>query len=524
MQPDNRGAVVMLEVESDYIADHRAEFIHRVAPGYQRVPKSDCGVTAFGRLFDVENDLAAHQASLAHGKYSRGGGASWSASRRDVRRGEGLPLPARTAGGVRETDDHWMAAIEARRGATADPARARGSERLLALEALRGVLAIVVVAHHFVQSFLPGYQTPNLLALGPTWLVGTPLEVLINGPAAVVVFYVITGFVLTVRAFSGESAVLAPAALKRWPRLAGPVLVSVLLSWGLFATSLYRHTEAGAINQSVFLVSFFDQMGGQSPGAVFQPSFLGAVYQGLVGTFLFGDKTYNPVIWMMHTELQGGLVALLLAAYLRRPSRSPWRIPGYVLFVLASVVWPAFLAGVLLARLFASGRLRLGGGTTVALAGLAAYLLGAASPWGVYAWLGTGWSFGIGKSLAHTLGGVLLVSVFLGTPRLTTALSGPVSRALGAMSFPLYLVHGPVIAVLGVRAYISLEGVGADEVVVVAGAIVVTVLGCAPLVYALARFDRWWVRGVNRGAEWLLPSRAATIRDPAAHATRSAAA
>ena len=65
--------------------------------------------------------------------------------------------------------------------------------------------------------------------VGPTkaWsLSGTPLFALVNGSAAVVVFFVLSGFVLTYRAIeSDDTSRLWLGAARRWPRLAAPVIV-----------------------------------------------------------------------------------------------------------------------------------------------------------------------------------------------------------------------------------------------------------------------------------------------------------
>lgn len=383
---------------------------------------------------------------------------------------------------------------------------------MLPLEALRGVAAIVVVAHHFVQSFVPRLQGPNLLELGPAWLVGTPLELFLNGPAAVIVFYAITGFVLTTRAFADDEVRLLPVAAKRWPRLAGPVLVAVLFSYALFVMGMYQHREAGALNHSVFLGTFFDQMAASPPGTVFEPSFWGALFEGSIGTFLYQQKTYDPVIWMVHTEWMGSLVAVLFAADLRGlVGPRILRIPLRFVLVLAAVFYPAFFGGVVVARLFALGRLRLPRGAGLVSGAVALYLLGAASPWGVYAWVAPGPNGGLFvlvRGMAHAVGAILLLVALLGTVWSWAVFRGRVSRLLGMISFPLFLVHLLVFGSVGARTYLAMKEVGAHEAVAVFVTLVASLAACVPLVWALARFDVWWVAVVNRTVERLWPARA----------------
>jgi hypothetical protein len=84
------------------------------------------------------------------------------------------------------------------------------------LEAMRGIAALIVVASHLVRAF-SSHQ------LSEIW-VGKPWFVFINGEAAVTFFFVLSGYVLTLRPLrSGDPLATVRGVIKRWPRLAGPV-------------------------------------------------------------------------------------------------------------------------------------------------------------------------------------------------------------------------------------------------------------------------------------------------------------
>ena len=92
--------------------------------------------------------------------------------------------------------------------------------KLTELDAVRGIAAAIVFSGHFCEGLLPAVTSA---------LNGTPLFIALNGPAAVIVFFVLSGFVLTLRPLSAQRAgLIIPLALKRWPRLAGPVAVAAL--------------------------------------------------------------------------------------------------------------------------------------------------------------------------------------------------------------------------------------------------------------------------------------------------------
>jgi peptidoglycan/LPS O-acetylase OafA/YrhL len=89
------------------------------------------------------------------------------------------------------------------------------SNRLVALDALRGVAAVVVLVHHVsmtAPSVSAAYQSSADVAIFSTgwWVTLSPLKILFAGPEFVLVFFVLSGFVL----------VLSP--LRRWPWMRRP--------------------------------------------------------------------------------------------------------------------------------------------------------------------------------------------------------------------------------------------------------------------------------------------------------------
>jgi peptidoglycan/LPS O-acetylase OafA/YrhL len=107
------------------------------------------------------------------------------------------------------------------------PAAAHG--RISTLDALRGIAALVVVLHH-ANYMVAAYWGPAVL-----WLMDwSPLRVLKAGRPAVVFFFVLSGYVLTL-ALLRERHPVSPAAwaVRRTLRLLPPVAASVLLSVGL---------------------------------------------------------------------------------------------------------------------------------------------------------------------------------------------------------------------------------------------------------------------------------------------------
>jgi peptidoglycan/LPS O-acetylase OafA/YrhL len=113
--------------------------------------------------------------------------------------------------------------------------------------------ALVVLAHHTLLAFAP--RLDGLFFPAERFgLFGTPFYAFLNGAAAVALFFVLSGFVLTYRIIAtGNPAGLGIAALKRWPRLAGLVALVTfgagLLAWG----GLYWNVEASELSKSPWL-------------------------------------------------------------------------------------------------------------------------------------------------------------------------------------------------------------------------------------------------------------------------------
>ncbi len=378
--------------------------------------------------------------------------------------------------------------------------------KIESLECLRGLAALSVVAWHLLLAFAPRHsgQFTDAVAdpfIGRLWF--APF----NGAAAVTFFFVLSGFVLPWSYFgSREPRTTARALVKRWPRLAGACCLSVLGSWLLFRLGAYRYAEAAALTGSPWLADF--GYAGLPPG--FAPSFGEALMNGAFGVFVGGGATFNAALWTMRPEIVGGFVSLALA-----PALAAIRGPA-VLVVLVVVLAvflgaveehiPQFLAGTLLARLLHGRSLAIPPLAAGALL-LAAFLLFSFNgPTGAFAWVrrlipvGYDWRY---YPVAWVPASVLLILAALGSRHVARCLAGSWARLLGRLSFPIYLVHLPVIFSLGCWSYSRLVA-ALPPLAAVAATVLVSLLGIASVAVPLGGFDRWWVGAINRAVPRLL--------------------
>jgi peptidoglycan/LPS O-acetylase OafA/YrhL len=257
---------------------------------------------------------------------------------------------------------------------------------------------------------------------------------LLDGPLAVYVFFVLSGDALATPFLRrGERAAVSRLAVKRYFRLTIPILMTCLLTWALMRFSLTAHHAAAAIvHRQDWLGSFL----------AIEPSLVRCVRFALIGVYVKTEATtsYNPFLWTMSIELVGSmLVFLVLYAWkdLKRPAACA---VGIALFLFAmGSLFSLFFVGIAFAHWRATG----------ALARFAA------APW-QWAGVGLGLLAAAASVLVRTLGyeaqilggmlcAVALVAVCHVHAGAIRFFSSGVSRFLGRISFPLYLVQFPVL-------------------------------------------------------------------------------
>ncbi len=324
-------------------------------------------------------------------------------------------------------------------------------KRLIELDALRGLAALIVVVHHAWLS-LP--DRPEWLQ----WLLETtPLRPVAMGRQAVIFFFVLSGFVLTRALASQESrqpgSVLslpggASYAAQRAVRLGLPVLAAVLFSatlqsalWSGPLPSDTPHIVAGAAWAQMWdWSSLLAQVALFSHGDGFQldPVLWSLVHEWRVALLL-------PLVLLLRGRLAIlGAVALLGAGVARlagMPEGSVSLGDSVPLTFAASAGFlPAFAAGAALA-LHPVDRLDRGQALAAGLA--VAVLAMTASDYGVI------------------IGSVLLILLAQRQGALARALCRPAPLWLGRISFSLYLIHMPVLLALThvLRGWVSPVGV-----------------------------------------------------------------
>jgi peptidoglycan/LPS O-acetylase OafA/YrhL len=338
---------------------------------------------------------------------------------------------------------------------------------MAALDGLRGIAALVVVAHHALlvwPALYAQYTVPNR-GSRTWWLTFTPLHLGWAGREAVIVFFILSGFVLVLPYLSSSKVGTWPGYLvRRLLRLYPPVAAALVLS--------------------VVLVAAFPRDVGPDATYWLRWHDIDLTWSGVLHDLLLVDGTgmVNTVLWSLRYEVAFSILLPLVVLLARRiPARLALTLPASIGFVAlgqhAGSHWaqwlPIFGVGVVMAV----GRddlRRLGERIEAsAFRGVLWCALGAVAG----ALLLAEWVFrGVGVPTATwfvaappliTLGGALTCFIVLGCPAVSRLCSGRVLQWAGRISFSLYLVHEPVV--VSVATLMDPGALGAVVTLVVGG-------------------------------------------------------
>ncbi len=362
--------------------------------------------------------------------------------------------------------------------------------KLTELDAVRGIAAVVVFNLHFL-----GGVRGDVLA----WLSGTPLYGIANGGAAVLLFFVLSGFVLTLAPLrAGRAGRLGGPILRRYPRLAGPVVIAGLLSVALAVTGGFPGVSwIGTRTGKLFPLDLF--WGSQMHNDAAWPVLREAAF----GTFFLGVSDHNPVLWTMKWELLGSAVAFALAFLVLLPVPYVVRLACACLLAGAAVWQSIWLVGFPIGVAGAAGHLRYGSRLSISPFAAALLFCGAAfvMSWniehaaGAWRWAGLipirqrnyAWA------VAECAAGACMLAIALYCAPVQGILRTRLFRTLGHLSFPLYLTHFFALLSLGTWTCLALFPNGVRLVWLPAFYVAMLAMACA-VAYPIALFDRRWIK------------------------------
>lgn len=323
-------------------------------------------------------------------------------------------------------------------------------KKLFYLDGIRGLAAFAVVISHYIQVFYPAAlngRPQQSHSAWDIWYGHSPINLFYNGQFAVCLFFVLSGYVLSVKMFEKEldsanfQKLLHSSAIRRYIRLAVPAAVSVLLVYLAIITNSFHLQEIWGTTWTDMKKDYYDldtDIYSVIKAAIFDPF------------FRFKAHPYNPVLWTMSYELAGSfLIFGFLALFGRLKKR--WIVYVVLSIALIQTYFVAFLWGMLLADLLKHKWVK--NKILSVLVLLMGIYLGSApytplmgtmyEPIEVWTKNINDWiQFNIDPRLfARTLGSVMILFALLRINALQHVLGNKIFSYLGKISFSLYLIH-----------------------------------------------------------------------------------
>ena len=337
--------------------------------------------------------------------------------------------------------------------------KAGKQHRFLALEGLRGVSAVSVVLFHILITFLPFvvYGSSNVQHFGfEDNIYKTPLLGFFNGSFAVSIFFVLSGFVLSIAFFqTNKESIVKKMAVKRYLRLMLPACASILIAWCIVAAGGYADFNA---------LSAFTSGWGSSGVQYLQPDFMTALYQGTTGIFLdeaMKGSPYNSATWTMFWEFLGSFLVFSTLLLVGKSSKR-WVVYTALFVLLLPTMLLPFVIGMALADLYAN-RIDVFEKNYFTwlflLVGifLAGYPLVEASGSIYQSLVIPGFTYQLNLKTAYTIGAACVLIAVLSSRMLQRIFSLKVISGLGKYTYSLYLIHMPILFVVSAETFLFLK-------------------------------------------------------------------
>lgn len=332
-------------------------------------------------------------------------------------------------------------------------------KRLSYLEGLRGFAAIMVFLCHFGYAFyfalfstdvsqanMPG----NLDAI----IAVTPFNMLYNGKLAVRIFFLLCGYVISIKYFqTRDKKYLVNGAIKRYFRLIVPILVIEVITYLLMKIGAYHNGAAALISKSEWFVGFNSC----------EPSVIGMLKEAFFDSFFGVASNYNNILWIIKYEFLG---SLLVFALLYVTGNWKYRDILYILLIGLCIRndYVCILIGMLMCDVMQNQSTFIGKickNKFILFISMIFGMLLATYP-------------AAGVNLEHTIyrilgvprviifydiGAALLFGVLLNSTMLQKIFNTRSLNFLGKYSFGIYLVHFPIIATFSSWILVELNGI-----------------------------------------------------------------
>lgn len=306
------------------------------------------------------------------------------------------------------------------------------------LDSLRGLAAVLVVVYHWTHLW-PDSAYPRMFHL---LLILTPLQLLVNGHASVVLFFILSGFVLSLPQVRGRKVEYPTYLVKRICRIYLPYFVALVIA----VAACWRFHGLDAYDE------WFERTWHHAP----------AWKMVLQHILLLGDypsDVYNTAFWSLVQEMRISIVFPVLCWLVLR-----FRAVGSTILAAALFVGEGFaerhtaLKLADLQTIACTGTFILGILLALYLEQLRSWLSKTrrGTYWGIFAACVALYIYTpfvayhlhfktIGSDGILAIGGAGIILYSLADKHISRMILGPVVSFLGRVSYSLYLFHGTVL-------------------------------------------------------------------------------
>lgn len=308
--------------------------------------------------------------------------------------------------------------------------------KLVYFDSLRGLASLAVVFSHLALIYFPwlhNFSAETIPVNHPIqcWIHNSPFAFFYSGTAAVYLFFVMSGVVLSLSAAKNNLA-LINTIFGRYARLGIPAIASCIVAY--LAFSLVQHVHL--VQENSFI---------NSETKIKNPGLFNAIYFGGVRAlfYLRGAIQYNPVLWTMALEFYGSLL-IFIACKSKRPlwCMGLLSVPFIAINLHVFLGICCFFIGMLIKEKLLHTEHTMSG-IIMIVSGL--YTAGVHLSSSSYNYLVV-----LGDSAYEILNfasGVLIVSGTIICAPAKSLLSSRILVRLGKLSFPIYLLHWSIFYV-----------------------------------------------------------------------------
>ncbi len=320
------------------------------------------------------------------------------------------------------------------------------AKKISSLESLRGVAALIVVVDHSINMFAPNIRWTNvdgLLGAIRKFVAWTPLSLIYSGIPAVWIFFLLSGFVLSIKALNNQDGLepLINGASKRYFRLMIPIMCAAIVFCGM--------SFVGCQIGGSELCSFPTQR---------------VLIEAIYTAPFTHQKVINTPLWTISWEIQGSFIIFATLAVLIVIKNIYCRviILSIALYYTYGTNYYLFIVGLIVCYLHVSGAIdgvvnkqsKLKSLALLSVFAVSLFLMSYPFPREnvevseLHRLLPSYGAWYANASHYTKLGGILFFIAFMFSPLAKRIVDNGFTRFLGYISFSIYILHYPLFFVV----------------------------------------------------------------------------